>query len=49
MIFDYALAILVALGLILAGFIVLTLIYLVFAEWHYIYKKWQVKRYGTTE
>lgn len=48
MIFEYALAILVALGLVLAGAIVLTWIYLAFAEWHYIYKKWQVRRNGQT-
>jgi hypothetical protein len=48
MIFDYALAILVALGLIIAGLIALTLVYVAVAEWHYIYKKWQVKRNGTT-
>ena len=47
MILEYAIAILVALGLILAGLIGLTLIYLVFAEWHFIYKKWQVRKNGT--
>jgi hypothetical protein len=49
MIFEYAIAILVALGLIFAGIIGLTVIYLVFAEWHFIYKKWQVRKNGTTE
>lgn len=45
MIMDYALAILLALALILAGLIGLTMVWLTLAEWHFWYRKWQSRRY----
>lgn len=45
MIWDYALAILLAIALILGGLIALTALWIVLAEWHFWYKKWQMNRY----
>lgn len=47
MILDYALAILLAIGLALAGLVGLTLLWITVAEWHFWYKKWQTNRYGS--
>lgn len=42
---EYALAILIALGLIVAGLIALTMLWITLTEWHFWYKKWQSRRY----
>ena len=45
MIWDYALAILLAIGMVIGGLMALTLIYVVITEWFWWYKKWQTARY----
>jgi len=45
MIWDYALAILLAIGLVIAGLIGITMLWLTVTEWYFWYNKWQQRRH----
>ena len=45
MIWDYALAILLAIVLVIAGLIGLTMLWLTVTEWYFWYNKWQQRRH----
>lgn len=46
MAWDYAMAILIVLGLIVAGLVALTMLWVTITEWYWWYQKWQNRRWG---